>query len=95
MTNPKITLRVHALQRMFERSISMDELRALVERGKTIEDRPDDTPFPSRLVHLQIGPRHLHAVLADNPTANEVFVITVYEPDPALWDSARARRRRP
>jgi hypothetical protein len=79
---------------MFEHRISMQEVFDLVERGRTIESRPDDLPFPSRLVHLVVGGRHLHVVLADNPTENEVFVVTVYEPDPDLWDSTRTRRIR-
>ncbi len=70
----------------------MEEVRALVSEGQTIEYRPKDSPYPSRLVHLKVGHRHLHAVLADNATENEVFVVTVYEPDPALWDRTFTRR---
>ncbi len=92
MSQPRITLRVHAIQRMFERDVSMDDVRARVTRGHAIETRPADTPYPSHLVHLRIRDRHLNAVLADNPAANEVFVATVYEPDPALWDRTFMRR---
>jgi hypothetical protein len=92
MPSPRITLRVHAIERMFEREISMADITALVERGEAIERRPDDTPFPSRLVHLKLHGRHLHAVLADNIADDEVFVVSLYEPDPALWDRTFTRR---
>lgn len=92
MSAPNIILRVHAVQRMFERDISIAEVEELVRSGETIELRPDDTPYPSRLVHRQIAGRHIHAVLADNVAGNEVFVVTVYLPDPARWDSTFRRR---
>ena len=38
--------RVHALQRMFERSV----VESVIQSGATIESYPEDTPYPSRLV---------------------------------------------
>ena len=43
----KITFRVHAIQRMFQRSISVDEVRQVLAIGEVIEDYPGDTPYPS------------------------------------------------
>jgi hypothetical protein len=61
--------------------------------GDTIEDYPDDTPYPSRLVLGWVGARPLHVVLADNAATREIIVITVYEPDRVRWDAAFKRRR--
>jgi hypothetical protein len=74
--------RVHAVIRMFQRSILESEVRAIVEEGEVIERYPDDQPYPSRLMLGRPGDRSLHVVAADNPVDGETIVITVYEPDP-------------
>ena len=89
-----LVFRVHALLRMFERRISTDDVKAVIGRGETIEDYPDDRPYPSRLVMGWRGARPLHVVVADNLSENELIVITAYEPDPSLWE-ADFRRRKP
>jgi hypothetical protein len=43
----KITYRLHAVQRMFERAISAEEVRWVLETGEAIEEYHDDTPYPS------------------------------------------------
>ena len=50
MINEKITYRLHAVQRMFERKVSIEEVRYVLETGEVIEEYPDDTPYPSRLI---------------------------------------------
>jgi len=40
----------HAFERMFSRSIRPDKVRDIVERGETIIEYSDDTPFPSTLL---------------------------------------------
>ena len=50
-TRPRRTLfRVHALQRMFERRIGVEDVLHVVATGDTIEEYPSDTPFPSCLI---------------------------------------------
>ena len=78
---------------MAERGVTVDDVRAVVSRGDTIEDYPDDTPYPSRLVLGWVGARPLHVVLADNAATREIIVTTVYEPDRVRWDAAFKRRR--
>jgi len=51
----KLIFRVHALRRMFEPGIAVDEVRAALDTGETIEQYLEDTPYPSRLV---LGRRH-------------------------------------
>lgn len=90
----KLVFRVHALRRMFERRISIDDVNAVIGRGEIIEDYLDDRPYPSRLVLGWRGARPLHVVVAHNLSESELVVITVYEPDPELWE-ANFRRRKP
>ena len=88
----KITYRLHAVQRMFKRKISAEEIRYVLETGEVIEEYPDDTPYPSRLISGCYEGRCVHVVAADNTTDDEIIVITVYEPDPSEWDSDCKKR---
>lgn len=85
--------RIHAVQRMNERGITVREIHEALETGTVIETYPDDTPYPSRLILAWRGPRPIHVVVADNPQDDETIVITAYEPNPNQWDSAFSRRR--
>jgi hypothetical protein len=86
---------VHALRRMFERWITLDDVRAVLAQGETIEERPDELPYPSRLVLGYSGGRALHIVVADNKQDDETIIVTIYEPDPAQWLPGFKRRRSP
>jgi hypothetical protein len=92
---PKLVYRVHALRRMFVRSITAAEVRTVIEQGQTSERYPADAPYPSRLLLGLVGGRALHVVIAENADDDETIVVTVYEPDPALWQPGFRRRRRP
>ncbi|MBF0613826.1 MAG: DUF4258 domain-containing protein [Magnetococcales bacterium] len=89
-----ILLRQHALQRMFEREISMEDIRNVLFYGVVIEDYPDDTPYPSS---LRLGDdkqgRPLHVVAAENQEEKQIIIITVYHPNPELWMSDWTTRR--
>lgn len=88
----KLIFRKHALQRMFERAISTEDVAAVLERGKIIVDYPNDLPYPSRLMLGWPQSRPIHLVAA-NTLETEIVVITVYEPDPALWEAGFERRK--
>jgi hypothetical protein len=89
----RLIVRVHALQRMFQRGIGTAEVQQALARGKTIERYPDDQPYPSRLVLGWVGARPLHVIVAEPPGQQERIVITVYEPDPGRWEPGFERRR--
>ena len=87
-----LVFRTHALQRMFQRRVSVQDVQDVLMAGEIIEDYPLDTPYPSRLVLGWASGRPLHVVAADNARDQETYIITVYEPDPALWPSDLRRR---
>ncbi|MHB8895169.1 MAG: DUF4258 domain-containing protein [Candidatus Geothermincolia bacterium] len=89
-----IVFRVHALKRMHERSVSIEAVRAVLEKGETIAAYPEDKPYPSRLLLGWDGSRPLHIVVAEVAGTQEVIVITVYEPDKSIWDDDYRTRRR-
>lgn len=91
----KLIYRQHAVRRMFERNISTADVGAALASGRAIEDYPTDTPYPSCLWLGFAGNRPLHLVFADNPGEGERIIITVYEPDPALWLADLATRKNP
>ena len=81
----KLIFRVHAIQKMFERGISRQDVLYVIEHGEVIREYRDDTPYPSRLMLGWREKRPLHVVAADNDADNETIIITAYEPDPLLW----------
>jgi hypothetical protein len=93
MSDGKLIFRVHAVERMFQRSIDEEDVREALEAGEVIEDYPDDTPYPSRLILGWAGARPLHVVVALNSQDNERIIITVYVPDPKHWEPGYRRRR--
>lgn len=71
---------------MFERSISQDDVKYVVENGEVIREYPDDQPFPSRLILGWREDRPLHIVAADDKDTDTTIIITAYQPDPAIWE---------
>ena len=86
MKHPKIIFRVHAIQRMFERGITVMNVRRVLESGETVEDYSSEMPEPSRLILGFQGRRPLHLVTAENPASHELTVITVYVPNSDKWN---------
>ncbi|MBI2841947.1 MAG: DUF4258 domain-containing protein [Armatimonadetes bacterium] len=89
----KVVFRVHAIQRMFERGISEDEVRHVLSTGEIVEDYPDDYPYPSQLLLGWCSNRPVHVVVAHNVDDGAAIIVTVYEPDRALWQPGFKRRR--
>lgn len=82
----RLRLRKHAHERAFQRDISREEIRHVLETGETIREYPDDTPLSSYLVLGWIeGDRPIHVVAADDAKEDVTYAITVYEPNPDLW----------
>lgn len=94
MVFSRLVFRVHAIQRMYQREITEIEVRHVIETGETVEDYPDDTPYPSRLVLGWSRSRPIHVVVADHVDNQENIVITVYEPDLTEWEPDFKRRKR-
>jgi hypothetical protein len=92
LTPTRLVFRVHALERMFERRITVEDVRAVVTDGEVIQRYPDDKPYPSRLVLGWRGSRPIHVVVAEDGDAGILIVVTAYEPDPVQWDTGFKRK---
>ena len=85
----------HAIQRMFERKISPGEVRQAVRLGEVVAEYPDDAPFPSCLLLFEGGMKPLHVVVGVDAASGRCHIITVYSPDPELWEADfRTRKTR-
>lgn len=89
----KLIFRSHAIKRMFERGVVPENVRHVLATGKTIREYPDDTPYPSRLILGWVGDKPLHVVVAEDFETASAIIITVYEPDPTIWEADFERKR--
>ena len=94
MNSRRIVFRVHAIQRMFERRVTEENVRRVLEQGEMIEDYSDEMTYPGGLMLGKHGKRPLHVVVAENTNDNEAIVITAYEPDPSQWKSNSRDRKK-
>ena len=93
MSRSTIFFRIHAVQRMFERGISVKRVISVLESGNTIEDYSSEMQEPSRLILGFQGKHPLHVVISENQETNEVTVITVYTPNYDNWSKDFKSRR--
>jgi len=77
--------RLHAIERMFQRNISEQDIESVVDKGTVIESYSEDKPYPSFLALGHINNMALHVVYAIDEHRN-IIIITTYYPDPKKWD---------
>ena len=82
----------HAVLRMVERDLSLEETLAAIRLGDVIETDPSDTPYPTTLLLGRRDGRVLHVLVSHNPQTGICYVVTVYRPDPATWSGDFKRR---
>ncbi len=91
----KLIFRQHAVKRMFERGITVDDIANALDSGRIIEDYPTDFPYPSALWLGFVRNIVLHIVVAENASAGERVIVTAYQPDSAQWNANWTTRRNP
>ncbi len=88
-----LRFKVHAIIQMEERDLDVEDIRTALANGDDIEARPDDDPYPARLVLGICKAGALHIAVRDNIADDEIIVETAYRPDPALWEPDLKTRR--
>ncbi len=83
----------HAIQRMFERKIDEKEIISVIRQGEVVENYPDDNPYPSSLILGEVDDKPLHVVAAFDNDTGKCYIITVYNPNPELWESDFKKRK--
>ena len=89
----RIVFSGHALRRMFERRIETDDVLHVVVNGEAVAEYPEDSPYPSWLLLGWVRGEAVHVVVARDAADAVCIVVTVYQPDPGLWEpDFRVRR---
>jgi len=83
----------HAFERMFQRGINPETAAQIVKKAEIIIEYPEDQPFPSALLLGYHGKQAVHAVVAREPITGNCHLVTIYWPDPAIWDESFKKRR--
>jgi len=83
----------HAIQKMFERDISIAIVKQVVKNGEVIQSYPDDKPYPSFLMLCEINKRPIHIVLAKEDIDKKCIIVTAYEPAIELWSNGFRTRK--
>ncbi|MGC8551058.1 MAG: DUF4258 domain-containing protein [Acidobacteriaceae bacterium] len=83
----------HAIERMFQRSLSPAAIAAVLQASEVIAGYPEDIPYPSQLLLGFVSEQPVHVVLARDPETGACFVVTVYRPDPQHWEQDYKTRR--
>lgn len=80
-------------EKLRQRKIKAKDIEQAVETGTMIEDYPEDRRGPSCLILGFADKRPIHVVcgLFD---AEEILIITAYEPDPLEWENDWKTRKR-
>jgi len=68
------------------RRIKAADIEQAVKSGNIIEDYPNDPRGRSCLILGRVGNRNLHILFA-RVVAEELLVVTAYEPDPEEWEN--------
>ena len=79
-----IRITMHAAKRLEQRGIFLKDIIACIKNGESIEQYPDDYPYPSCLIFgLSIENRVLHVVVGYHEP--KLFLITAYFPNLDKW----------
>lgn len=83
----------HAVDQSILRRITLAEIREVMLDAEVIEDYPNDKYGPSCLLLGFTASHRLLHVQCSYPSRPLVKIITLYEPDPALWTDLGRRRK--
>ncbi|MBS0654150.1 MAG: DUF4258 domain-containing protein [Verrucomicrobia bacterium] len=88
-----LIFRVHAIKRMLERDIAVEDVKQVLLDPKILKEYVDDRPYPSYLVLGWKDRRPIHLVVALNNEANETIIVTAYEPSIVEWNEGFNTRK--
>lgn len=89
----KVIFSQHAIQQMFRRNISVNQVKYALTFGEEIKAYPDDRPYPSKLLLVFQNEVPLHVVVAENRNDNEIIIIAAYIPEQDIWTNNFKNRK--
>lgn len=92
----RVRWKVHSIQRRMQRlPFTLQQIEQSLADCEVIEDYPHlHRPLPDCLVLSFINGRPIHVVVAIDETHQQIFIITVYQPDPGVWTNDWKTRRK-
>jgi hypothetical protein len=94
ITQGKYTIAFTHTEKLRQRRIEAEDIEQAVKAGTIIEEYPNDPRGVSCLILGLVGRRPLH-VLCGRLDAEEILIITAYEPDRVEWeDDWKTRKAR-
>ncbi|MHC1776474.1 MAG: DUF4258 domain-containing protein [Lentimicrobium sp.] len=94
MADKKLIFSNHAVKQMFQRNISVDDVKFVLNNGIPVNEYPDDKPLPSMLIFADCNGRSLHVVCSENQLENEIVIITAYEASTDIWENDFVTRKK-
>ncbi len=83
----------HAVDQSILRNISIKEIeQAIQNQSEVIEDYPEDKYGPSCLILGYTNKKRPLHILCSYPDRDLVKIITLYEPNPNLWEDCKVRK---
>ena len=76
----------HAITKMAERDIQIEEVEAVIKKGTVIKHYPEDEPSKSWLILSFSAGQPIHVVVSRDYATGFCIVITAYVPDKSLWE---------
>jgi hypothetical protein len=90
----RIRVTSHAQKEAQADGLTLEQIYTSVIRGEMIKEYPDDRPYPSCLIlGFTVAGQAVHSVWAYNSENRFAVLITVYRPDPNLWENFRERKK--
>jgi len=90
----KIIFSNHAVMQMFQRNISVDNVKFVLNNGVIVNEYHDDKPYPSKLLFAVSNERRLHVVCSENRIDNEIIIVTAYEASSDVWENDFITRKK-
>ena len=90
----QVEWRQHALVRLLERNISMEDVEKIVEKGDIIEQYHPSGGLPSCLIFGKVEDKVYHVVIAWNELEKMAYVVTVYTPNLKHFEEDLKTRRK-
>jgi hypothetical protein len=93
MSNGDIKFSTHAIERMGQRDVTFDEVIDILRNGEIIRQDRATNVSTTRLgwITRRAAPQPVHVVSVTD-VDGATLIITVYVPDPLLWDATFKRR---
>ncbi len=82
----------HATDQSILRGISVQEVREAFSNAEVIEDYPDDKYGPSCLILGWTRTQKPLHIQCSHPSRPLVKIVTLYQPDPDLWENYARRK---